>query len=63
MFNLRAEFLAEVSHSPLGILGVFIGWGRWLELRLPEPENRIPGRLWAVYMVLMGASLLTYREA
>lgn len=63
MFNLRAEFLVEVSHSPLGILGVFIGWGRWLELRLPEPENRIPGRLWAVCMVLMGGLLLTYREA
>jgi hypothetical protein len=23
----------------MGILGVFIGWGRWLEIRLPGPER------------------------
>jgi putative copper resistance protein D len=39
MFNLKSEFLAEVSHAPMGILGVFIGWGRWLEIRLPGPER------------------------
>ncbi len=62
MFNLKAEFLVEVTHSPLGVLAVFIGWGRWLELRLPPPENRAPGRLWSVSLVLLGALLLFYRE-
>jgi putative copper resistance protein D len=63
LFNLKAEFLLEVTHVPLGVLGVFVGWSRWLELRLPAPENRIPGRVWAVGFVLIGALLLFYREA
>jgi putative copper resistance protein D len=62
MFNLKAEFLVEVTHTPLGVLAVFVGWGRWLELRLPPPENRAPGRLWSVSLVLLGALLLFYRE-
>ena len=62
MFNLKSEFLAEVSHAPMGVLAVFLGWGRWLELRLPEPEKRIPGWLWAVSLALIGLILLFYRE-
>jgi len=61
-FSMKAAFLLEITHSPLGILGVFVGWGRWLELRLPAPENRIPGRVWTVSLILLGAILLTYRE-
>jgi hypothetical protein len=44
------------------ILGVIAGWGRRLELRLPAPENQIPGRVWTVSLILLGAILLTYRE-
>ncbi len=62
MFNLKAEFLAEVSHMPLGILGVIVGSARWLELRLPPPQDRIPGRIWATAMVLIGVLLVFYRE-
>jgi putative copper resistance protein D len=62
MWNLKVEFLTEITHTPLGILAVFIGWGRWLELRLPPPENALPGRVWAGAMVLLGALLLFYRE-
>lgn len=62
MFNLKAEFLAEVTHTPLGLLGVFVGWGRWLELRLPPPENRIPGRVGVLSMLLLGTLLVFYRE-
>ncbi len=62
MWNLKAEFLTEITHTPLGILAVFTGWGRWLELRLPPPENRLPGRVWAGSMMLLGALLLFYRE-
>ena len=63
MWNLKAEFLTEITHTPLGVLAVFTGWGRWLELRLPPPENRLPGRVWAGSMVLLGALLLFYRES
>jgi putative copper resistance protein D len=73
MLGLRSEFLAEVSHAPMGILAVFLGWARWLELRLPAPEGTgaasppdprsIAGWTWATSLVLIGAILLVYREA
>ncbi|MEK6529966.1 MAG: copper resistance protein CopD, partial [candidate division NC10 bacterium] len=62
LFNLKAEFLIEVTHAPLGVLAVFVGWARWLELRLPAPNDRVPGRVWAVAFTLVGALLLFYRE-
>ena len=62
MFDLKDEFLAEVTHAPLGILGALVGWGRWLELRLPG-ASRGPGWLWTLGLVAMGLLLLVYREA
>lgn len=62
MFNLKGEFLAEVSHAPMGILGVFMGWGRWLELRLPGGEGVLPGWVWSISLFLIGGILLVYRE-
>jgi putative copper resistance protein D len=62
MFNLKSEFLAEVSHAPMGILAVFMGWGRWLELRLPEADRAVPGWVWSLALLSVGAILLVYRE-
>jgi copper resistance protein D len=62
MFNLKDEFLAEVTHAPLGILGAFAGWGRWLELRLPG-AGRGPGWLWTLCLIAVGLVLVVYREA
>ena len=61
--NLKDEFLLEVTHAPLGLLALLIGWGRWLELRLPAGRGRVPGALWAVGLVLIGALLIIYRES
>jgi copper resistance protein D len=61
MFNLKEEFLTEVTHAPLGILGAFAGWGRWLELRLPE-AGRGAGWFWIACLSAVGALLLVYRE-
>lgn len=61
--NLKDEFLLEVTHAPLGLLALLIGWGRWLELRLPEGRGRLPGVLWAIGLVLVGALLIIYRES
>ena len=61
MFNLKEEFLTEVTHAPLGILGAFAGWGRWLELRLPE-AGRGPGWFWITCLSAVGVLLLVYRE-
>jgi copper resistance protein D len=62
MFNLKSEFLAEISHAPLGVFAVLMGWGRWLELRLPEEDRRIPAWVWPVAFTLIGLTLLLYRE-
>ena len=61
--NLKTEFLTEVTHAPLGVLGLMVGWGRWLELRLDAPEARLPGRLAAGAMTVIGLLLLLYRES
>jgi len=62
MFNLKEEFLTEVTHAPLGILGAFAGWGRWLEVRLPA-AGRGPGWIWRGCFTAVGLILLVYREA
>jgi putative copper resistance protein D len=61
MFNLKEEFLTEVSHAPLGILGAFAGWGRWLELRLPDARTAA-GWTWIACLTAVGLLLLGYRE-
>ena len=60
--NLREETLAELSHTPMAVLGVIAGWSRWLELRLPAENRRVPSWIWPVCFVLIGAGLLNYRE-
>jgi putative copper resistance protein D len=62
MFNLKEEFLTEVTHAPLGILGAFAGWARWLEVRLPE-AGPTPGWLWRSCLLAVGLLLLFYRES
>jgi putative copper resistance protein D len=61
MFNLKDEFLSEVTHAPLGILGAFAGWGRWIEVRLPA-AGRAPGWIWRGCFTAVGLILLFYRE-
>ncbi len=41
--NLEEEFMAELNHSPLGVLGVMAGWSRWMELRMPPEDRAHPG--------------------
>jgi len=61
MFDLKDEFLTEVTHTPLGILGACAGWGRWLELRLPG-AGRGPGWVWTACLTAVGLILIVYRE-
>jgi copper resistance protein D len=60
--DVKEAFLMELTHLPLGVLGIVMGWARWLELRLPPPNGRGPGRVWAPALVLVGLLLLLYRE-
>jgi putative copper resistance protein D len=61
--DLQREFLMEIAHVPLGLLGLVVAWARWLELRLPPPGNRLPGRVWPIAMMLAGLLLVFYRES
>ena len=62
MFDLKEEFLVEITHVPIGILGAFVGWARWLELRLPQAGPG-PGWVWRAGLAAVGVLLLFYREA
>lgn len=61
--NVKADFLIGATHAPLGVLGLVVGWGRWLEVRLAGPGSRLPGWLSAWALVAIGVLLLLYRES
>jgi putative copper resistance protein D len=60
--NVQEEFMAELNHMPLGVLGVMAGWSRWLEIRLPSKDRNFAAWIWPICFVLIGAGLLNYRE-
>jgi putative copper resistance protein D len=61
--NIRDALLIELSHTPLALFGIAAGWARWLELRLDGRASRIAGWVWPVCFVLVGLTLINYREA
>ncbi len=61
--NAKEAFLMELTHLPLGLLSLVAGWARWLELRLPSPDNSLPSRLWAPALALFGLLLILYKES
>jgi copper resistance protein D len=61
--NVKEELLAELTHVPLALLAVVAGCARWLELRLPSGDRRIPSLVWPLCFVLIGLLLLLYRES
>ncbi|MBM3219402.1 MAG: hypothetical protein FJZ38_12135, partial [Candidatus Rokubacteria bacterium] len=61
VFSLKEAFLMEVTHAPIGVLGAFAGWARWLELRLPEAGSW-PGRVWPACLLAVGLLLVVYSE-
>jgi putative copper resistance protein D len=61
--NLKDAYLIEVTHAPLGVLAMVVGWSRWLELRLAPGDTRAPSRIWPVAFTLIGLLLIFYRES
>jgi putative copper resistance protein D len=62
--NIKEEMLAEMSHTPIALLGATAGWGRWLELRLPDQrQSKVASYIWPICLVLVGLVLLDYRES
>jgi putative copper resistance protein D len=61
--DVKEAMLAEVSHTPIALLGITAGCGRWLELRLPKSRMAtIASYLWPLCLALVGLILLNYRE-
>jgi copper resistance protein D len=64
------EVFAELSHTPIAVLGTAAGWGRWLELRLDDPaatvlrsrSRKIAAWVWPACLIVIGFLLLNYRE-
>jgi putative copper resistance protein D len=61
--NIKDQLLIELTHLPLAIFGIAAGWARWLEIRLDGRGARLAGIAWPIFFILVGAVLLTYREA
>jgi putative copper resistance protein D len=65
-FELKSEFLIQVTHTTMGLLAVIMASGRWLELRLATPDGRIEGRVAGLVamtsMLLIGVLMMFYRE-
>jgi copper resistance protein D len=61
-FQLKEEFLIQITHHAIGVLAVAMACGRWLELRLTPPAGRLAGFVFTSAMLLVGLVLLFYRE-
>jgi len=63
--NVKEELLAELSHTPLAVVGIVAGWSRWLELRLPEENSarKYLAWVWPVCFILIGLILMDYHES
>ena len=65
------EVFAEISHTPIALLGAVAGCGRWLDLRLDDGAElyresrfrRIAAWIWPACLILIGLLLLNYRES
>jgi copper resistance protein D len=60
-FEVKSDYLVQISHTALGLLAMVVACGRLLELRL-APAGRLPGLAAAVAMLLIGVILTFYRE-
>ena len=61
--DVKEALLAEISHTPIALLGITAGCSRWLELRLPKSRMAtIASYLWPLCLALVGLILLNYRE-
>jgi copper resistance protein D len=61
-FQLKEEFLIQMTHNAIGLLAVIMACGRWLELRLTPPAGRLGGAVFMSALFVVGLILLFYRE-
>jgi len=61
-FELRIEYLVQVSHTLMGVLAALLAAGRWLELRMPDRLGHAAGTAADFAMLLLALVLVFYRE-
>jgi putative copper resistance protein D len=61
-FELKTEYLIQVTHTVMGLFAVLMATGRWLELHLKPPASTLVGSLSMLCMVAIGLCLLFYKE-
>ncbi len=59
---MKVEFLTQITHTAIGMLALFMGIGRWMELRLDPPAGRFAGLGSLMAMLLIGLILVIYKE-
>ena len=68
MGNVKDEMLAEMTHTPIALLGATAGMSRWLELRLSRENGewkvvKAASWVWPICLILVGIVLMDYRES
>lgn len=61
-FEMKVEFLTQITHTAIGMLALFMGIGRWMELRLDRSVGRFAGLGSLMAMLLIGLILVIYKE-
>jgi putative copper resistance protein D len=61
--DAKTGLFMELTHLPMGLVALLVGWARWLELRVAPAPGGWSGRLWAPALVVFGLLLVLYREA
>lgn len=61
-FQPKSAFLIQVGHTAMGVFSLVLACGRWLELKLEAPAQRIAGFISVAALFQIGIILLFYRE-
>lgn len=61
-FQPKSAFLIQVGHTLVGFFSLLLACGRWLELKLDYPGNRIAGLVSVFALFQIGLILMFYRE-
>jgi putative copper resistance protein D len=61
-FEPKSTFLIQVGHTLMGFFSLILACGRWLELKLDYPGNKIAGFVSVFALFQIGMILMFYRE-
>ena len=61
-FEIKPQYLVQVSHTVMGLFAMFLAIGRWLELKLEPPAARFAGLGAIASLMAIGMILTFYQE-